>query len=88
VSRRRYNIQKKKLEDKGYDLTRNRLLSARKSSMGHRALLLSSGSFRSAVMHPGTKGKKTWSRAIAKARPKAMDVYAASTLKSHVEIMR
>lgn len=88
VSRRRYNIQKNKLAEKGYDLTRNKLLSARKSSMARRALALSSGDFRAAVMHPGTKGKKTWSRAIAIARPKAMDVYAASTFKSHTEIMR
>lgn len=88
VSVRRYNMTKKKLAARGYGLSKNRLLSSRKSGERQRALALAGGGFRAAVMHPGVKGRSTWSKAITSARPKAQDVFAASTFNSHVDLLK
>lgn len=88
ISVRRYNTQKRKLAERGYGLTSNKLLAARSGGQRQKALALASGQFRAAVNHPGVQGRSTWSRALKIARPRAKDVYAAHVFNAHVKVFR
>ena len=53
-----------------------------------KALALQGGGFASAVNHPGTKGKKTWSRGLKAGEQPAMRVFKLTHQRSLLESFR
>lgn len=53
-----------------------------------KALALSGGGFASAVNHPGTRGKKTWSKGLKAGEPQAMRIFKLTHQRSLLESFR